>query len=116
VTSYVGHDADHSGDCCHRHQDEGLRRQERQHHQRLHLHLRAVDHLHQQNQDGQGHLLRRDEHQDHQDEHQDHQDEHQEHQDERQEHQDEHQDLQVAGQAQDDLLEERDVKNQEVAE
>ena len=33
-----------------------------------------------------------------------------------QEHQDEHQDHQVAGQAQDDLLEERDVKNQEVAE
>jgi hypothetical protein len=34
----------------------------------------------------------------------------------RQEHQDEHQDHQVAGQAQGDLLEERDVKNQEVEE
>jgi hypothetical protein len=74
-----------------------------------------VGHQHQQNQDGQGHLLRRDEHQDHQDVHQDHQGERQE-LDVRQEHQDEHQDHQVAGQAQGDLLEERDVKNQEVEE
>ena len=74
-----------------------------------------MGHQHQQNQDGQGHLLHRDVHQDHQDEHQDHQDEHQE-LDVRQVHQDEHQDHQVVGQAQDDLLEETDVKNQEVAE
>jgi hypothetical protein len=47
--------------------------------------------------------------------HQDHQGERQE-LDVRQEHQDEHQDHQVAGQAQGDLLEERDVKNQEVEE
>lgn len=101
MTSYVGHDADHSGDCCHRHQDEDLhRRQEHQH--RQHLRLQDVGHQHQQNQDGQGHLLHRDEHQDHQDE--------------RQEHPDEHQDHQVVGQAQGDLLEETDVKNQEVAE
>jgi hypothetical protein len=77
----VGHDADHSDDYCHRHQDEGLRhrRQEHQRHQRQQRqHLRVVGHQHQQNQDGQGRLLHRDVHQDHQDEHQDHQDEHQE--------------------------------------
>ena len=86
MTSYVGHDADHSGDCCHRHQDEDLHRQEHQHHQRLRL--QDVGHQHQQNQDDLGH-------QDHRDGHQDHQ---------------------VVGQAQGDLLEERDVKNQEVEE
>ena len=113
MTSYVGHDADHSGDCCHRRQDEDLRRQEHQHHQRLRL--QDVGHRHQQNQDDQDHQDHRDEHQDHQDEHQDHQGERPE-LDVHQEHQDEHQDHQVVGQAQGDLLEERDVKTQEVEE
>ena len=112
MTFCVEHDADHLDDCYHRHQDVGLRCQEHQHQRQR---LQDVGHQHQQNQDDQGHLLHRDEHQDHQDGHQDHRDERQE-PDVRQDHQDVRQDHQVVGQALGDLLEERDVKNQEVAE